>query len=1776
MTMSTEKLVDALRASMKDNARLRRSVDAAREPVAVVGLSCRYPGGVSSAEELWDLVASEVDAVSGFPADRGWDLDALYDPDPDNPGTSYTRSGGFLDDMAGFDAGFFGIGPREALAMDPQQRLLLETVWEAFENAGIDPISMRGNDVGVFAGVMHQDYVTSERARNELGGYWLAGASSSIASGRVAYSFGFVGPALTVDTACSSSLVAVHLAAQSLRRGECSLAVAGGVTVNTTPSLFVEFSRQRGMSADGRCRSFAAGANGTGWSEGVGVLVLERLSDARRNGHRILAVVRGSAVNQDGASNGLSAPNGPSQERVIRAALADADLSTVDVDAVEAHGTGTVLGDPIEASALLATYGQGRDTDRPLWLGSIKSNIGHAQAAAGVAGLIKMIMAMRHGRLPATLHVDAPTPKVDWSAGGVELLAEARDWPSVDRPWRAGVSAFGASGTNAHVIIEQAPVSEAPPSSEVGSPASIVWVVSARSEAALQGQVRRLRDWVLAHPDADPAVVASSLVARARFEHRVVVVGADRDELLDGLAAVLDGRLSPNVLVGQANAPGRVVFVFPGQGAQWVGMARELLASSPVFSQRVHECADALAPHLDWSLLDVLRDVDGAPSLDRVDVVQPVLFTMMVSLAAVWQSFGVVPDAVVGHSQGELAAACVSGALSLADAARVVAVRSRLLYEHTAGVDGAMLSIVDDEAAVRSRIVDVPGVSVAAVNGPRAVVVAGGPETLTRLEKELSQAGVMRWQVPGVNFVAHSAAVDVVEQPLLAALAEVRAQVSQVPFYSTVIPGLVNTETTLDAGYWYRNLRDTVHYHATTQALLDDGHTVFVEVSAHPVLAMGTTETIADSACDAAVVATLQRDDGSPRRLLTSVAQAFTAGVDVDWTPVCGVREQVELPTYAFDHQRFWVTPTADTGNTTLDHPLLTGAVELAGDEGGWVFTGRWSLADHPWLADHAVHGHVVVAGATLVELAAAVGHRLGHPVVEELTLEAPVMLAEDSTTSVQLRVGEAEDGRRSLSVHSRLNDEQDWLQHATAVLSDTAEPVVGEVAWPPEGAVAVPVDGLYESLAERGFGYGPAFQGLRAAWRLGGDIYAEVEPVEGAGFLVHPATIDAAFHAGLTETTEGVVLPFAWSGVQLYGPVPEKLRVHLTRTGTDTTRMVATDTTGDVVISVGSVAGRPVSVEQLTARAEPVFRMEWIDAGPGSASVGNLAVLGAAVAGTRRYDDLPALLSDVEAGAVAPEWVIYRAAPIGEGSVPEQAREITIRVLSLLQDWLAHSELGRLAIVIDSTDIRVAPVWGLVRSAQTENPDRFTLVDASDLSEVRAALAVGEPQVTVRDGLVQVPRLTRTTLPDPVEPVFDGDGTVLVTGGTTGLGALTARHLVGQGVRHLVLVSRRGAAAPGVDELVEELRAIGANVRVEACDVSDRDSVKALVESVNPPLQGVFHSAGVLEDAVLTSLTPDQVERVLKPKVDAAWHLHELIGEVKAFVLFSSIAGVLGGPGQANYAAANTFLDALAHHRTNATSLAWGHWQHDTELTEHLTATDQNRLAGSGIQPMPTATGLRHLDTALAAGGAHYCPALLNTNAFTTENAAPILHRLIPNSAKRGGRRNKGALLQQLATLPPDKHQDHLQQVVLTAAAAVLGHTSTRGIQPTSSFKDLGFDSLTAVQLRNHLAHATGLPLPPTLVFDHPTPRALTEHLLDHLRPHQPKSRLDAALDQLTELSTTATGTERTHLADRLRSLQRLLDVDADTDPTMSAEQIESATATELFDLIDNELGLR
>uniref|UniRef100_UPI000AFBF360 type I polyketide synthase n=1 Tax=Streptomyces atriruber TaxID=545121 RepID=UPI000AFBF360 len=908
------------------------TTDATDEPIAIIAMSCRLPGGTHSPEDLWRLVAAGQDAISDFPEDRGWDLERLHGSE--GPGSSFTRGGGFLDEAGEFDARFFGISPREALAMDPQQRLLLETSWELLERAGIDPASLRDSRTGVFVGTMDQEYGPRlHEAPESLDGYLLTGKTTSVASGRIAYLLGLTGPALTVDTACSSSLVALHLAVQSLRRGESSLALAGGVTVLNTPGIFTEFSRQRGLSSDGRCKAFAAAADGTGMAEGAGMLLVERLSDAERNGHRVLAVIRGSAVNQDGASNGLTAPSGLSQQRVIRDALADAGVAASGVDVVEAHGTGTALGDPIEAQALLATYGQERPSDHgPVLLGSVKSNIGHTQAAAGVAGVIKMVMALREGVVPRTLHVDEPSPQVDWSSGAVELATRSVSWPESDRARRAAVSSFGISGTNAHVILEQArPDAASPSPAPAASPVVragggvVPWVLSGRSVQGLRGQAARLREFA-ADSDASVAEVGWSLaMRRAALEHRAVVVAGDREEFLAGLDAIASGEPVGHVVSGAVPGDGAsdegVVFVFPGQGSQWAGMAVELLDAEPVFAASVDRCAGALAPYVDWSLTGVLRSAPGAPSLERVDVVQPVLWAVMVSLAEVWRSVGVVPSAVVGHSQGELAAACVAGVLSLEDGARIVALRSRLIGGELSGL-GGMVSVARPVGEVSELLVPWgERISVAAVNGPGATVVAGDAAALDELMEACAREGVQARRVP-VDYASHSPHVEAVRDRLMEVAAPVVAGAGQVPVYSTVTGGLVAGEE-LDAEYWYRNLREQVRFQETVEALVAEGHTTFVEVSAHPVLTGAIEE--AGHAADKSltVTGTLRRGQGGAGQFFTSLAALWVHGVAPDWSTVLPAPsgDPVDLPTYAFQHQRYWLAPTGSATEVRVDLP---------------------------------------------------------------------------------------------------------------------------------------------------------------------------------------------------------------------------------------------------------------------------------------------------------------------------------------------------------------------------------------------------------------------------------------------------------------------------------------------------------------------------------------------------------------------------------------------------------------------------------------------------------------------------------------------------------------------------------------------------------------------------------------------------------------------------------------------------------------------------------------
>ncbi|MFE7130823.1 type I polyketide synthase [Streptomyces sp. NPDC057638] len=1532
-------------AAVATVATINKAVAAtADEPIAIVGMGCRFPGDIGGPDDLWRLVAEGGEAIGDLPRDRGWDLERLYSPDPDEEGRTYARTGGFVADAGHFDAAFFGISPREAIAMDPQQRLLLETAWEAVEQGRIDPHSLRGGDCGVFVGAAHGGYGSRMRTLPPgVEGHLLTGTVTSIASGRISYTLGLEGPAVTLDTGCSSALVALHLAVRALRGGECSLALAGGASIISEPIGLVGFSRQRGLSLDGRCKAFSDEADGMGFAEGAGMVLLERLSDAQRNGHRVLAVIRGTAVNQDGASNGLTAPNGPSQQRVIRDALADAGVAAGEVDVVEAHGTGTSLGDPIEAQALLASYGSDPARDRPLWLGSIKSNIGHTQAAAGVAGLIKMVQAMRHGVLPKTLHAQTPSTRVDWSAGAVELLAREREWPSsADRPRRAGVSSFGVSGTNAHVVLEEAPAAPVAPES-APAPAVVPWVVSARSAAALRGQAAALG----AVGDLDPGAVGWSLLSsRGRFEHRAVVLGAYGA----GLTALAGGEPADHVVRGEAATPGRTVLVFPGQGAQWVGMAVRLVEESPVFAARWAECEAALSGFVDWSLSEVVRD---PVALERVDVVQPASFAVMVSLAALWESYGVTPSAVVGHSQGEIAAACVAGVLSLEDAARIVCVRSRAIGAVASGV-GTMASL--RVSAARAEELLPEGVSIAAVNGPSQVVVSGAVGAVDALVAACEREGVRARRI-AVDYASHSPAMDALRDELLGALDGLTPREGRLPLFSTVTGEFVDP-LSMDAGYWFRNLRQPVRFADAVEALAAGGYGAFVEASSHPVLTAAIEETL-ESSREAVVTGSLRRDDGGLGRFLASAAELWVHGVDVDWSAAFPDPrpELVDLPTYAFQRERYWLQDQTPETETVTD----------PADAAFWA----------------AVEGED--AGAVAAALAA-------EGVEDELRSVLPALS------------GWRRRRRRDSAVDS-------WRYGVT---------------WKPLGAVA----GTRRLDGER--------------WTLlvpgtpGGD------PV---GTVAWAGLIQGALESRGAETRS----------VEVHGSGREEL-THLFRELTDATAVVS-------LLALAPHDGRAL-FERGTAVTQAL----------GDAGIG-------------------ARLWTVTRGAVS----VGAADPAPD---PDQAQ-----------------------------------LWGLGRIAALEHPGRTGgLLDLPPHADERAAQRLvtalteldGEDQTALRATGLFTRRLARTPMTGATAVRnWRPDGTVLITGGTGGVGAQVALWLAREGARHLLLTSRRGQSAPGAADLAERLSALGATVTVAACDAADREALALLLETSVPPehpLTTVVHAAAALDDCLIDALTPDRADTVLRAKVDAARHLDELTRdrELDAFVLFSSLAGTLGGAGQASYAAGNAYLDALAARRRAeglpATSVAWGAWDGGGLASGEL--ADSLRRSGMGL--MAPDTALAALQHALDHELAYVAVADVDWSRFaascTPDGSGRVLDDLTGTTERRpetGDGASAGSPAPEgfaatLADRSAPEREQALVALVRAQAAAVLGLPGADDVAADRALRDLGFDSLTAVELRNRLNEITGLRLPVTVVFDHSTALRLARHLASKLFTEEPREDAD------------------------------------------------------------------
>ncbi|BCY13292.1 type I polyketide synthase [Actinoplanes sp. L3-i22] len=1558
-----DKLRDYLKRAtaelQQSQRRLRELEDEAREPIAIVAMSCRFPGGVSSPEDLWELVAEGRDGITQFPVNRGWPTD-LYDPEPATPGRTYSTEGGFLHDAGDFDADFFKISPREAADTDPQQRLLLETSWEAFERAGIDPQSLRGSRVGVFTGVVYHDY--------GVGG--STGGLASVVSGRVAYSLGLEGAAVTVDTACSSSLVALHFAMQSLRAGECSLALAGGVTVMSTPASFIGFSQQRGLAPDGRCKAYADAANGTGWGEGAGLLLLERLSDARRNGHEVLAVVRGSAINQDGASNGLTAPNGPSQQRVIEAALATGGLTANEVDAIEGHGTGTVLGDPIEAQALLATYGRGRPADRPLWLGSIKSNIGHAQAAAGVSGIIKMVQAIRHGVLPPSLHVDEPSTVVDWSAGHVRLLTESRPWPDNGHPRRAGVSSFGLSGTNAHVILEQAPpVAPVPAAAAPAGPLPVA--ISARTPEALTAQLDRWHTHLAARPaDTLLDVAHSSFATRAALAHRTVVLAADRDELLAGLAA--DHRPITGVVT-----PGPLAVLFTGQGSQRLGMGHDLYQRFPVFAAAFDQAGSKIK--------DIAWGTDEAELAKTVHT-QVAVFAFEVALYRLLESLGVKPDYLAGHSIGEIAAAHVAGVFSLDDALKLVSARGRLMQALPAG--GVMVAV----AAPASAIQLVDGVDIAAVNGPASTVLSGISD---KVEALVAKLGVKATRL-NTSHAFHSHLME----PMLSEFGQIAREIA---YSSPTIPVVTAGGDVTDPDYWVEHVRNTVRFHDIVTDLLGRGVTTFLEAGPDSTLT-GLGRQISD---DAAFIALQHRNRDE---LLTGLATAWTRGVEIDWTPLLAGGRKTDLPTYAFQRKTYW----------SAEEPPATASTDPL-DATFWDFIERQEWTD---LAERLAVDPAAL-GATLPAIA---------------TLRAD---------------------------HQQRTTVDSWRYRLT---------------WSP---LAEPAD----------------------------------TPRTGTWLVVAPP-------------------------------------------GEDRSAAV---------------------VKELTRRGNKVVQFDVTD--PGRA-------------------ELAARLRTVEPPAGVLSLLALDGEPGGHPTLTRGAAATVTLVQALLDAeigaplWLLTA--GAMALETERTpvDAAQARLWGLATGLSLDLPatwggiaDLPADADEATLRRLGAVLVsgAGEDRILVRpNGLFARRLVPAPTGGAPVKRQWRPRGTVLVTGGTGGIGAHLARWLAAEGAEHLVLTSRRGPDATGAAELAAELTAAGTEVTLAACDIADRDQVAALLAAIpaDRPLRAVVHAAGLAQRlAGLDELSLAEFAEVGHAKIAGAEHLDELLGdrELDAFVLFSSGSAVWGSGGQSAYGSANSYLDALAVRRRaagrTATAIAWGAWR--TGMVDEELAAAMRRI---GAPAMPADLAVAALRQALEQDDTSLVVADIDWAAFaptyTMARRRPLLDELaeVRAALADGDADTAGGseLAARLDGLPAAEQQRILLDLVRDGVAGILGYDSGTAVDPGRAFDDLGFDSVSAVELRTRLGQATGRKLPTTLIFDYATPAALAEHLHGALCDTGGDAltwldRLEQAAGELT-----ADEIDRNRMTARLQAVLARLTTTLGSDGGAAVgDRLDAGSAEDVFAFIDQELGL-
>ena len=1752
------------------------------EPIAVIGMGCRLPGNVHGPQDFWQLLLDGRDTIKEVPGDR-WDGDAFYDPDPDTPGKMTTKWGGFIDDVAGFDADFFGITPREAAAMDPQHRVLLEVAWESLEHAGLAPDSLSGSRTAAIMGLSTWDYtIVNIERRAEIDAYLSTGTPHAAAVGRIAYLLGLRGPAVAVDTACSSSLVAVHLACQSLRLRESDVALAGGVQLALSPFAAIAVSKWSALSPTGRSKAFDAMADGFTRGEGCGVVVLKRLSDATRDGDRVLALIRGSAINQDGRSNGMTAPNALAQRDVITTALKHADVSAESVHYVEAHGTGTILGDPIEFESLSATYGRGEGRCA---LGAVKTNLGHLEAAAGVAGLIKAILAVQHAYIPRNLHFTRWNPAIDASSTRLFVPTEGTPWPDGSGPRRAAVSSFGLSGTNSHVVIEQAPNIVAPHADTEQTVSTLV--VSGKTPQRVAATAGVLADW-MDGPGADVPLVD---VAHTLSQHRArqakfgTVIARDREQATAGLRALAAGKPAPGVVGPHTGSPGAgTVFVYSGRGSQWAGMGRQLLSEEPAFAAAVAELEPDFVARAGFSLHEVLAE---GRELVGIEQIQLGLVGMQLALTALWRSYGVEPDLVIGHSMGEVAAAVVAGALTPAEGLRVTATRARLMAPLSG--QGGMALLELDAAATEALIADYPQVTLGIYNSPRQSVISGPTEQIDELITRVRGRDRFASRV-NIEVAPHNPAMDALQPAMRAELADLQPRTPVIPIISTTYASADSTPL-FDAEHWAVNMRNPVHFQ---QAVLraasaaGDQHHTFIEISAHPLLTQAIVETVDGPGYRA--VGTLQRDADDTVTFRTHLA-THLAGVAQKPPATTGGR-LADIPTTAWQHEQFWVQDRSSMADLVMNHPLLGVHVEVPSSR-DHVWQADVGTDVSPWLADHRVFGQSIMPAAGYAEIAlAAAAEGLGLP-ADSLSLnqlEVEQMLTLDKHTQLTTQLIRNGDSKIRVEIHSRVPG-GDWTRHALARVEAT-HGGPGPVPAGGQSQTSVSPADFYSLLRQAGLHYGPAFAGLTRIDRLSdGTVETEItlpdEAPRHPGYRIHPALLDAALQslaAAMPSDGSGgasTYLPVSFESLRVYANPGRYARCRASLTSLDAGgtgklgRIVLMDSAGNVTVEINDIFLR--SVEQRSVPlplGQKIFEAAWVDqalpAEAAGSAPGSWLVLaaGAAAAPAEEFaagwrsehrrvltavlDDEAAMLAAFAEAGGDPEHP-PTGVVVFVGDVPDvtQARDlvwsISTVVRAIVGGW--HGEpprlwlvsRGGLAVGQEAGQPAVGALRGLIRVLAYEHPElRATLIDLDSGTDGLAA-ELGAPETELLTTVIArrgehryVEQLTRATLDGAQHnPVVRAGAGYIITGGLGGLGLVVARWLVDRGAGRVVL---NGRSEPGEEQrkVLAELES-RAEIAVVLGDVADPGVAERLVAAAqdgNGALRGILHSAAVIDDALVYSMTKDSLDRVWAPKAIGAQRLHEasLGRELDWWVGFSSTASLLGAPGQGAYACANAWLDALVAARTAAglpaAVINWGPWS-DVGMAR--------TLASSVLDPITPAEGLAAMESLLSSDRSHTGVARLRADraliAFPEIRNHDFFSAVVRELEAAGGG-DDWAGPDSLRDLEPAEAARVMTDLLRSRIAAVMGYADKSAVDPGLPLLDLGMDSLMAVRIRNTARADFGAEPPVALLLQGATLHDLTADLMRQLGLSSP--------DPATETSTTVRDRAQQRAAARQTAVQR------------------------------------